>query len=221
MAKKQKTNTIEINGRRYDARTGKPVAHKSATEAAVAQPVTSHAPVAKPTAKQVPVKHHAPVAKPKRQVTVHTVRSVAAPTARKPQATRTLVRRAVTKPTSSRPQQLRAQSHTDTLVSQPANQVVPKVSVEAVNERRLKHAKGTPRSGLIRHFSVNHEERSGSAVLSAQPLPAENDAASLGIGPLNRTEQLLQQAVIRATSHQQPAHKPARRHLFRKHRHAA
>jgi hypothetical protein len=180
-------NIIEINGKRYDAHTGAALdepavqaAHKAAAHTATPKPVT---PKAKPTARDV-VR-----AKPKHAA------------AHKPQPAKTLMRSAVKKPSGSFKRHVKAQSNTGALIKQPSAAVIAKASINRVDEKRLKSAEKIPKSKLVKHFNEQ-----GAATY--QPLVATTITSEPFVPPVvapttNTTEDVLQRALERASSHRE------------------
>ena len=217
MAKNNKSDSIEINGKRYDATTGaelsetvtmKPHHH---LDGVVAPAGTVYAPTKhvlhkqpKPSRTTGKPSHHAP-----------SMRDVMRPIAKhhgpahSPQPAQTLMRRAVTKPTVTPKTQFKAQGQASQLVSQTVLEVAPKLSATIVDNRRLKHAQVIPKSRLISRYNMDVviartpaiPARSGSVGQAATTLPR----ASHQPAPSRpqTTADLLQRAIEQATSHRQ------------------
>ena len=195
-------NIIEINGRRYDARSGEPLdggASKTVQPAATAAKPTAHPAVpAKPVHQAVkrPTMHDVVRAKPKQAA------------ARKPQPAKTLMRSAVKKPSDSLKRHVKAQSHTGALVKQPA--IAAKPSVARLDEKRLKVAKRIPKSELVSHFGAASQTSSFQPVYN-QPAPQPISFPKPAVSGPPTTADILQHALEQANSHRQAAPKRPRR----------
>lgn len=206
-------NTIEINGQRYDATTGKALAKgNSGSPPATAVTDRHHRPATKPAlhdAARRPARHRQP---------------------HSPDTSHTLMRQAVKKPAPDRKHHLKAHDHTDMLIKEPTlSAVMPKSSVQQLDEQRLQHAKHITKSRLISHFS-------GAAVRAADPASApfsvprsavpqtapRSPAPTRPTGTRQKrsrtTSELLEHAVRQATSHKtappaEPRHSHTKRNL--------
>lgn len=209
-----KTKTIiEFNGRRYDAVSGRPLTRPLAAPKTIDGIVRSRrsAPVVLPRPAK-PVNQAKTTAKP------HRPRAVAQPTSHQkpaPQAAKTLMRQAVHKPAASFKGQVRAQNRTDVLVRPPSTTVQPKASIHQVDAKRLARAAGTPHSSLISRFgSVGTPAHITTAPAKVQVRPAAAPVAAPVVlpAPASRpSADIFEQALQRATSHEQPPVKPAKR----------
>ncbi len=183
-------NTIQINGKTYDATTGEPVQavpHQPA--AAMSAAVVSHP---KKTTHQPaqPVKH------------------------RQQQPATTLMRHAVKKPGPRQKPSLTAHGRADALTKQPAATIAPKLSIVSVDHSRLRHAKNVRKSKLVSRFSASVLSTS-TPVTAVTPAPIAVAAApriAPAIRPSKSTADLLEHALRAANSHQQPAFKPTKSH---------
>jgi hypothetical protein len=228
-------NIIEINGKHYNMNTGAIVASPRTTQASTAKKASviskktksnsaaiktppATAPkkpsLARPPSTKAELKHSIEI---KPNITKPKILPISEVAGHTPQAPKTLMRKVVQKPIDTFHQRLRAQSPTDTFLQQPAIAVPAKLSIDAINNKRLQHARVIVKSQLISHYtsfdpntpSVTHVQ-SQIAVTPIQhrvfkrvvqpPQPA---------APLT-TEQLLQRALERATSHEQPPYRPIR-----------
>src|SRR5665213_960905 len=127
-------NTIEINGKLYDATTGVLLdsSHTDTEQTPHTQePVHMTPESSKPGIARSPAK-----------------RSISHAPAR----SRTLMRQAVKKPASSLKRHHKAHVHTDTAALQSLSKVIVKPSALSLDEQRLRHAKQIPRSQLISRF---------------------------------------------------------------------
>lgn len=213
-------NTIEINGKIYDATTGalignggtpvsKPAIKKrknidgivsTHTKPAVHHKAISSAPKERSKAN---FSHHvAAPAKPK----MHSVSRPAKLSAhRKIEPSHTLMRSAVKKPTTKTSHSIKAHGHTDKLAKVPEHMIAHKPSAHAVDERRLSHAKRINKSQAVTRFSktstatsfVAPKQHKATAPHIAPPKPVVHHPKS--------TNDMLQQAIDHATSHRQPA----------------
>lgn len=205
----KKNNIIEINGQRYDARTGAPLSQHGHTP--VTKPITVHHNDAKP-----------PVATHK-----HTAdRQPAKKLSRRPQQrSTTLMRRAVKKPPASLKRHVKAQGHTGTLVEEPAAPVVPKLSFGSPDPKRLQHASHIKKSRLITHFNFSQGHPAYTVIVTvAKPSAASAHPPATTALPKRQpapdASDIFERAVQQATSHLEPAPKtPKKRrlHFARKH----
>jgi hypothetical protein len=168
-------NTIEINGKRYDAKSGALlVGGHTASPKAAAKPKIAH------------------------QVAKHAGRA--------PAGSKTLMRHAVKKPGAHK-KQFRAQVPAE--VS--AAQVVVSKSAKRVDPKRLQKAGKVPKSHLITHFAPLGQE-------STFEVPTTLPARSITAAPSKTksakhktTADLLEQAILNATSHTELPHKPRKK----------
>ena len=210
-------NTIEINGKIYNATSGaliedkgthvsKPAIKKrkniDGIVSTVSKTATQHKNTAQPERSKAQFSHHvAPPAKPK----MHNVgRSAKLSARRKIEPSHTLMRTAVKKPKVAPKHSLKAHGHTDKLAQVPKHVVSHKPSAHSVNERRLSHAKRINKSQAVAKFS----KTTASTFVAPKPAPK----APSHIAPPKpiahhpkSTNDMLQQAIDHATSHRQPA----------------
>lgn len=200
---RKNNNTIEINGKLYDARTGKLI-----------EPAGSHAaqPAAeRPAVHSVKTAHHA-VRHPAKSSSAHA-----------PSPPRTLMRHAVKKPGPGLKRQHKAQGQLDALTPQPSSEILLNAAVGRLDEKRLHHAKQIPRSRLISHFPslTAAPRRSAEPPISLPRRPANHGNGRQPTAPQPQrpapTAELLNRAVERATSHLQPP-PPRSRHARLKNR---
>lgn len=194
-------NIIELNGKKYDARTGAFLGHGSSVSAgtphgqtvdgvvrsAAARPTparTTPAAAAKAArqlhAKATPTKVIGRPSKPHRQTTEAVLRKPAvkhAPATIKPHAPerpQTLMRRAVKKPSASLKPAIKTQAPTELTaarVSDIASPLSKKLSVSQVNPNRLAHAHAIAKSQQIERFPKVTAHAAMPAVVAA-PAPA-------------------------------------------------
>ncbi|HET8709431.1 MAG TPA: hypothetical protein VFL85_04080 [Candidatus Saccharimonadales bacterium] len=153
---------IELNGKRYNALTGEMIARTkpSAAQGKVIDGFVKAKPAAaKPTPTAHVVKPVVPVAKPAAQPVkaVRTMsdisRSPARHAVRRPQEhSKTLMRKSVKKPAPSLKRSVKTHTRTDILAKVPEHAIVPKHSIQTIDERRLKHAHQVAKSELISRF---------------------------------------------------------------------
>lgn len=190
-----KNTIIEINGRRFDAKTGKPLANDGVLNPSPAK-LTTKAVVSQPTMQDV-VRH------PASHATRH-----------KPHVSRTLMRSAVKKPAKAQPA-VRARGHVDHLAKS-AVAVTPKQSAHRLDEARLTKSKSIGRSQLISHFSATNNV--GQLATPAKvpmattavttPTAAAPPAARQPAARQPKTSaDLVEQALRHARSHEEPATK--------------
>lgn len=192
-----KNNIIEINGKRYEARTGALI--DGVTKTAKRQ--SHHEPAPKvPSHAAGSPKHHPRTA----------VRSAAHPTGRKPHTSKTLMRHAVSKPLPTK-RSLAAQAALD----KQAAVIAPKSSVKALDHARLSKAKRVRKSKLIQHFAPIQAQPVIAAPV-AQPdtvthTPVHSNKPTTHKRRPKTTADVLEHALKHASSHTQPPIKPKRR----------
>lgn len=222
-------NIIELNGKRYDAASGTLLQqpHHS-PHAPSTTPVTPRA--SAPAAGQfvdgfVPASTKLPNApiKSNKQIT----QRAANPARRhQPAKSTTLMRHAVAKPAAgSLKRHHHAQQRTDLLVKQPSITVAPKLSSYKLDQRRVQHAKQTPRSPHVSRYAARQAlaarpikpvAAAGSATLTAAPAisrPASHTGTtspSIARPQRQPSTDIFEQALARANSHHQPATQPRR-----------
>lgn len=179
-------SSIKINGHRFDAVTGELLILSPA------RPVVAHH-VAK---KVTPV--HRPVVsgrKPANHAVSHA-----------PQRAKTLMRPLVKKPAPALKRQLHVQAQLDT----PSHALLTSTpELVRIDAAKLQHAKHVPKSKFISRFGAPvRYGRSVAAVMT--PHRSKSSAAQAAPKTMN---ELLQVAVERAKSHEQPAPKHTRRRL--------
>lgn len=220
-----KSNIIEINGKRYDARTGTLLA-ASAGLAQHAQSQQHVARVIQPTA-QAPKAHTsapkslsaqpepAPRATtPKLKVRVHdAVKASKQLSHRKTQPSKTLMRAAVSKPKPTLKRHSKAHGHTDSLVEKPAARLQTKPSVRRIDEKRLRRAQTTPKTQAVKRFSKVTGPAPQPPTQIAPPAAKPHVNLPHGTRPAHAhgkapkhprtTADILEQALQSAVSHQQ------------------
>ncbi len=200
------TNTIEINGKRYDAQTGHQVSsvvaakkrgsvdgvigHKPTTTVNLA------APRLRPAQPIVPISSNKlmDMQPPKRQP--HAPAKAA--NGRTPQGSQTLMRHVVKKPGQSLKRQQIAHGHVDALVTKPPVSVATKQSVSSIPQARLHRAGKIAKSAHISRF-IAHK--------ATQSPPTGTVGPSIATAKPARTDQpldIFENALQHATSHKQP-----------------
>lgn len=209
-------NILEINGKRYDAKTGAHLghtapAHHSARPKNVDGVVAAKKPAHHPrhnvaAGAQVPVK-----TAPRRMDDV--VRHSSAMTAKRQlQPAKTLMRTSVAKPEHSLKRQLKAQGQAaKALTKKPSATLQAKGSVARLDEKRLQHAKHVPKSQFISRFgapvtSKTPSLQTGSVSFEPQ-LSLPQQTTAIAVPPSKRpktTADILEQALQHASSHTEP-----------------
>lgn len=194
-----KNNIIEINGKRYEARTG-------ALIDGVTKTTKQHLNHNKPAPKTPNHTSTTPKHPPRT-----TARTTAHPTGRKPHASKTLMRNAVAKPTPLK-RSLAAQSTLD----KNAAVIAPKPSVKALDHARLSKAKRVRKSKLIQHFApIEPHAMLQAPAAKPDPITPTPTHTSKTTSTHKRrpktTADVLEHALKHATSHTQPPVKLKRR----------
>lgn len=188
-------NTIDINGKRYDAVSG---AYLCNSQRPVVRSIDGFAPAANlgahPTKPIVKRKPHTPG--------IHAA-------AHKPEPSRTLMRTAVKKPAITAPSVIKAQTRTDILAKAPKQVITPKLSHTSVDPHRLKKAVQMSKSPSVNHYSAAHVSTAHSAASVRPAVPQRSSHAAapvIPVSPVRRHEpaaDIFEQALARATSHEQ------------------
>ena len=226
----QKSNVIEINGKRYDAVSGQLLGDAQAhATAATAKPVQTRSGsldgVTKGATRTV-----APAAKPRlvaaapaqsEEVRVRPfsdfVRTPGQAVQRhKAVKSQTLMRSSVSKPAPSLKRHTKAHQRTDVLVKQPSITVKPKLSSYQLDQKRVARAKQTPRHHEVARYAAAQAALPSSAsVKPITPQPTRqlapvyaHTAAAVqpapvrpaATAPQNRPMDIFEQALARANS---------------------
>lgn len=192
-------NIIDINGKRYDAKTGK-LLTASVSEAKVTKPAQNMtSSINKPSMHDV-------VRQPAKSASAH-----------KPIPSKTLMRHAVKKPSKPAKKTIKAQGPSYALDKAPLGDVVVSKSVKSLDHKKLQHAAKIPKSGLITHFSAITSDANLQAdstpLPQTKPIPQTPPPAKT---KPQTTSELLEHAIRQANSHEQPpADKPHSRHKRR------
>lgn len=220
------TNTIEINGKRYDTSTGAVldvIAPPTKTKHA---PKPAHTPPLSPpaTPKPRPIDVHV-AGKPK----THRHNDIKRRPAKKiashaPQHAHTLMRKSVTKPEGSFKRQVKAHGSTDALMKTTAT-IAPKRSIGVLDQKRADHAKRVAKSAAVKRFHHSTGPSVIPVTVTKQTTTAHHQAAPsaphaatkassrpphANHAPVHKAEttaDLLERALQQATSHLEPAPK--------------
>jgi hypothetical protein len=202
----QTSDTIVINGQRYNASSGSSVASKSSHAYHQSRPkpsVDGFRPVVQPV-----------VARPQNVRPSHTPAQHV--TAHKPIPSKTLMRTAVRKPQIQSPAQLKAQTRTDILARTPQQTISPKVSYNSIDASRLKKATQMIQNPAVsRYGDIRPSSQPNTAPYQPlaqpsqqQPKLAGNDmqlaslAATLQRHAAPKTD-MFEQAIASSTSHEE------------------
>lgn len=121
------------------------------------------------------------------------------------------MRHVVKKPAASLKRHVKAQTPTDILAKAPSVAVLPKFSFHTVDPDRLQRAKRIAKSRLIRRFapmeSITYLGSSSSAAAPFVPPVAKSVRPAAAPQPTTTgaSMDIFQKALVRATSHEQPA----------------
>lgn len=201
-------NIIEIDGTKYDARTGAVLG--PSTAAATKKPSKAKqmdSAVKKPTMSDV-------VRRPAKHAPSHA-----------PATSHTLMRQSVKKPVPQPRKHTKAQGSVIAVSPVAASSIAPKKSVYNISDKRLKKAQKVIQSNLITHFApVTSDSNTFSRLVQASgPKPP----AGRSVEPITRpvgspntkpqtTSELLETALRQATSHEQKPVHPKRSHKLKK-----
>jgi hypothetical protein len=197
----KQTNTIEINGQRYDALTGKALDHDGKTKPPVDGIVSpkshkiKHSPMATPkTVTPVDTKATRPVMDISRTPIKHVP-------AHKPEPAKTLMRRSVQKPSSKAKSHIKA--HTPVSKSIP---VIVKPTSKSVSPDRLAQAQSIPKSQLIKHFNIVKPQANHPHAVQAAKAHKTVSAPTHSpvISSISTPSDIFERALQQATAHEQP-----------------
>lgn len=136
------------------------------------------------------------------------------------ESSKTLMRNVVQKPVAGRKARLVSQSRVDVALHQQNSIISPKLLAANVDVKRLKRAKVVPKSQFISHYSVGqNESKQHDIPMISLPPPTPPPRGTVRRSPVTRTEttnDMLDRAISRATSHEQPPYHLSR---FQRHRH--
>jgi len=222
----KKTNTIEINGKRYDATTGalleaassNHVKHLDGVKSAVVQQQTkADAPVRKITVATQPVAAHKPtmsdIKRPKATSAKH----------HQPESAKTLMRHTVKKPVTQPKSDIKVHTLNRSLKAQPKAVATAKLSIRTIDKTRLQHAKSVSKSKHVSRFNKIIPASHGQFIMPTMPAVAAPRTleAKLPHQPQHQAktvESLFQAALDKADAHRQPAYKIAHKHAKRNRR---
>lgn len=204
---RKNNNIIEINGRRYNAKTG--------------AALTSAGPAKAPAEPAARANHNPHAAKPKPAAHRAAGRTVKQRSPHRPGSAHTLMRQAVEKPQPSLKRQSKARGRVDPPSKRPLGRLEVKESASRLDAERLRHAKQISKSRLISHFPPftagdiikvrRAQQPAAASSQTAKLTPPKRPAAQAKHRP-KTTSELLDQAVRQATSHLEPPPKQPRRH---------
>ncbi len=190
---------------------------KPAEKPAAKAPAVSH------TAKSAtPATHEPTTAKPAAKQVMDIRRAPAKHiTHRQPEHSKTLMRQAVKRPAPGLKRTLKTQTRTDILAKVPAQQLAPKMSIQQIDEKRLRRAEHVNKSQLISRFSMPPVavERHPAAVKQSaevrqlisqhpadvKPVYAASPAA---VRDAQSSMDIFERALLRANSHKETAIDP-------------
>lgn len=219
------SNIVKINGRHYDSDTGdlldmphdpeKPtptITQIKSPSTAKQKPKTVHLKRDIKPSEALEKKADVAVQPTHNAGTINDVhrRPMASIIHHKTESSTTLMRESVQKPKPGYPNRLRAQSHTKAVAVHPSQFISPRLSAEQIDDGRLKHAHDIRRSSFISHYNL-----SDAAIQSHHPqmisLPLATRPRVTMRAPVRSrsTAEMLERAVERATTHQQPPYRPS------------
>lgn len=205
-------NFIELNGKRYDAVTGKLITTAAHTATPAPQPKASS-----------PAKITTPAPAPKKRISRdHHIQAKKATPTRKTQPAKTLMRRAVNKPSQVKKPALKQQYPITAKNS--ARLVEMKRSVQQVDGERSKRAQNIHKSNLVSRFNPRSAAQittTTHAKLTPQvkplPLAAHPAKKTTNLTPATQKQKpkkkqdIFERALANAKGHEQPAHKVKKR----------
>lgn len=233
-----KTNTIELNGKKYDALTGVLLGDKTAAKPSAPAKSTGHFVdgIIRSQGAHAKALHYKPLAsshaerpklqpltsKPKAAADIvpskHAKRSVQHVKAHAPQHAHTLMRSAVSKPAPSFKKQLKKQVPTDAVAKAPSVSIEPKKSFYPVDAERQKRADQIAKSKLISRFgqpqAITQLPKTKPAVHHAKPV-AKHEITQVSKPIAQPSLDIFEQAIEHATSHMEPHHPKLRRRFGR------
>lgn len=223
------STVLELNGKRYDASTGQLMTNQNHASSVAGPPAVKGRGraidgfIASPSpALQPQPKAHAPAIKPataaaRSAATMDVM--VARPSrtsgnhlrAHRAEPTKTLMRSTVKRPGKPLKQRAKVQPHTGALVAAPEIEIVPKLSINNVDEERLERAQRAKQNQLISRFGYiapvarQNPPIQRAAEASAAPAVATQPAAKA------RATDIFEQALANATGHLEKPVKPKKR----------
>jgi hypothetical protein len=233
-----KTNhTIELNGKRYDALTGKLLSTSSSSTQKVAVSVTHH--VKKPgaaahhirvTTSNIPAKSTGKIMDIRRAPAGHINHH-------RPEASKTLMRKIVKKPEPSLKRSVKTQPRTDILAKTPAHLLVPKASMHHIDDTRLKRAEHVAKNTMVSRFGQVSAPVKHHAAQTAHQIKHDVDAVIAGVSTEINSIQpvyaatvdavgrpsmdIFEQALARANSHKETYIDPKKAAKHAKHKNSS
>lgn len=212
--KLRQNNVIELNGKRYDALTGKLLGKGSAPVIEPLAPALTQPPIRSvdglmPKHAATTALHPVPVpaTKNRRQHASHTVK------AHQPQRASTLMRRAVHKPGTTPKPAIKTQTPHE-IAAAPVAAITQKHSVAQINPIRVERAHQTPKHRAVHRFNHSAAQNGPSmaviqphipsAAHTTAPIPYRSSPAPK---PPRHSRDIFEEAIARAQSHEQPAPK--------------
>lgn len=194
-------NIIEINGKRYDARTGDVLVRHVADSPPI--PIAVKVEAAPRPAAPKATKPHAVNRVPAKHLASH-----------QPSHSKTLMRGSVKKPTSHA-KHLKAHGHTDKSLTRPAAAIKPKSLAHSLNHRRLRHAGHIAKSGAVSRFRAAQPSHIIPVTVKKPASPVRHHVPPAPKPPVHHKprghNELLERALEQASSHTQPLHKLGRK----------
>jgi hypothetical protein len=227
-------NTIELNGKRYDALTGNLLSLDAVTpKSNVSVSVKHH--VKKPGAPAHHAKTSTTATAKKSAGQVMDIRRAPAGHIKhhRPEPSKTLMRKVVKKPEASVKRHVKTQPRTDVLAKTPAHVLVPKSSLNHIDETRLKRAEHVAKNKLVSRFGqvtspvshqavhVAHQARHDvEAVIASVSGEIENIRpvyAATADAIARPSMDIFEQALARANSHKESYVDPKKAKKHAKH----
>lgn len=218
----KKNNVIEINGKRYDARTGAlldldatPVVNSVNVPTKIASTsidgfikAPSKTVALQPQSSLSPAEIQAKLDYEQRQQLKKGIsaRKVAAHATHTPEPAKTLMRSAVKKPGPSLKRRVKAQAPISGLIAPPSHSLAAKVAAHAVNPQHSALAAKVPKSSAIRRFSPQTAAapaKQPAVVAAPAPEPRYRPPTPQPKRP-RTTADILHEALKNATSHEEP-----------------
>ncbi|MEO6513656.1 MAG: hypothetical protein ABIR37_03135 [Candidatus Saccharimonadales bacterium] len=229
-------NTIELNGKRYDALTGTLLSHGTEPSEAVAVTIKHH--VKKPgtaahhtaSSASVPAGAKKAVAAPRSTGQVMDIRRAPAGHIKhhRPEPSKTLMRKVVKKPEPSLKRSMKTQPRTDILAKTPAHLLVPKASLHHIDVTRLKRAEHVAKNNLVSRFGqvstpvanhaghaahqMKHDVNAVIAGVSSEISSIQPVYAATANAIARPSMDIFEQALARANSHKETYIDPKKAH---------
>ncbi len=220
------TNIVKLNGRHYDSETGDllNIPHDPEKPSPTIREVKSVASTKqKPKSVQLKrdikpsdelekkVAHDEPAKRSSGGINDVSRHPMATIIHHKTESSTTLMRQSVQKPKPGYPNHLKAHGHVKATTVPQSHFIAPKLSAEQIDDNRLKHAHGVRHSRLITHYSYSDTpltpDRPQMISLPRAVVPRPAMRAPVRS---RSTADMLERAVARATTHEQPPYRPSR-----------